>query len=133
MIFYEDAPQLYGCLQGLFGRLEAEAPQAVEPLLKSRLLVRLHLSQPPAEVTIDARKRPLHIVYGPNGLRPELDVALTADTLHRILLGELSLTKALGRKDVKPRGPAWKTMAMADLFRQAQRLYPQVLREEGLA
>jgi hypothetical protein len=58
-----------------------------------------------AEVTIDARKRPLHIVYGPNGLRPELDVALAADTLHRILLGQLSLRKALGRKAVRPRGP----------------------------
>jgi hypothetical protein len=75
----------------------------------------------------------LHITYGVNNsVNPDLDVKLAADTLHQILLGQLSLTKALGSKQLVPTGPVWKTMVLADLFQQAKTIYPQVLREQGL-
>ena len=57
---------------------------------------------------------------------------MTVDTLHLILLGELSLTKAIGSKQVVPTGPVWKTMALADLFRHAKTVYPEILHKQGL-
>ncbi len=134
MPFYAHTDQLYVSLRALFARVEAENSQATDALLQSKLLFCFRCSDPTAELWIDARKRPLSIQYGSgNGYKPDLDVVLTTDTLHQILLGELSLTKALGSKQLKPTGPVWKTMALADLFRQAKTIYPEVLQEQGLA
>lgn len=69
----------------------------------------------------------------PLALRPELDVELAADTFHRILLGELSLLKALGSGLLKVKGPIWKTNALGELFQQGKSCYPSILREHKLA
>jgi hypothetical protein len=133
MPFYTSDDQLYGSLRVLFDRLEAENPQAADAILQSRLSFRFRCSDPEAVLVIDARQRPLRIAYGAsNTVKPDLDVKLSTDTLHQILLGQLSLTKALGSKQLVPTGPVWKTMALADLFQHAKIIYPQVLRQQGL-
>jgi hypothetical protein len=133
MPFYTTTAQFYASLRLLFDRIEAKNPQAAETLLKSRLLFCFRCSEPTAELVIDARQRPLKIQYGTdNTLKPDLDVELAADTLHQIMLGELSLTKAVGSKQLIPKGPVWKTMVLADLFRHAKTVYPDILREQGL-
>lgn len=133
MPFYAHADQLYASLRVLFARIEAENAQATETILKSGLLFCFRCSDPTAKLVIDARGRPLHIRYGAdNTQKPDLDIELAADTLHQILLGELSLTKAMGGKKLKPKGPIWKTTILADLFRHAKTIYPEVLREQGL-
>ncbi len=126
MATYHHAEHLYTCFRVLFARIETENPQAAEAVLNSRLLIRFRCTDPTAEIMIDARKRPLHIEYGPTTQKPDLDIALTADTLHRILMGQLTLTKALGSGALKPSGPVWKTAVLADLFYHAQRIYPQI-------
>ncbi len=131
MPFYDSADQLYHCLRTLFGRLGQENPGAGEAVLALRLISRLRISEPAAEITTNGRRRPLLTVYGPSTLRPDLEIEVVGDTLHRILLGELPLKKAVGNGLVKVRGPAWKTLALAELFRQSQAIYPEVLRELG--
>ncbi len=124
---YQDEAQLYSCMQDLFGQVESDLPQATESLIKAKLCIRFNVSAPEAMLLIDAKKRPLHIEYGrTNSYKPDLDVDLTGEALHQILLGQLSLTKAVGSKKVKPKGPIWKIMALADLFYHAQKIYPQI-------
>jgi hypothetical protein len=134
MPFYASEDQLYASLRVLFDRIEAENPKAADAMLKSRLSFRFRCSNPVAVLVIDARQRPLQVIYGAhNTIKPDLDVSLTTDTLHQILLGHLSLTKAVGSKQIVPTGPVWKTMVLADLFQQAKTIYPQVLQEQGLS
>jgi alkyl sulfatase BDS1-like metallo-beta-lactamase superfamily hydrolase len=124
---YQNEAHLYGNLEELFNRVEADLPQATESLLKAKLFIRFNVSEPEATLLIDARKRPLQIEYGrSNGHKPDLDVDVSGDALHQILLGQLSLTKAVGSKKVKPKGPVWKVMALADLFTHAQKIYPAI-------
>jgi alkyl sulfatase BDS1-like metallo-beta-lactamase superfamily hydrolase len=124
---YQNETQLYSCLQDLFGRVEADLPQAADSLLKAKLCIRFNVSEPDAMLLINAKKRPLHIEYGrANHHKPDLDVDITGEALHQILLGQLSLTKAVGSKQVKPKGPIWKIMALADLFYHAQKIYPAI-------
>lgn len=124
---YQNEAQLYNCMQDLFSRVEADLPQATESLIKAKLCIRFNVSDPVGTLIIDARKRPLQIEYGrANNQKPDLDVDVTGEALHQILLGELSLTKAVGNKKVKPKGPIWKIMALADLFYHAQKIYPAV-------
>lgn len=132
MTYYTTADELYINLQTLFTQIELSNPTAVEAILKTKMRIRLTCSDPAAAVIIDARQRPYHITYGANAYKPDLDISLATDTLHQILLGQLSLKKAIGRKQVVPQGPIFKAMALADLFRQAQSLYPQIYQGDDL-
>ncbi|MCC6605944.1 MAG: SCP2 sterol-binding domain-containing protein [Anaerolineae bacterium] len=124
---YRDETHLYDCLGQLFGQVEADIPQATDSLLKAKLSIRFNVTDPAALLLINAKERPLQIEYGrANNHKPDLEVDITGEALHQILLGQLSLTKAVGSKRVKPKGPVWKVMALADLFYHAQKIYPAV-------
>lgn len=132
MAFYSSSEQFYACAQALFDRLEKENPSAGDDVIAAKLLIRLLCSDPMAAILINGRRRPVSVSYGVNRIRPELEVTLKTDTLHQILLGKLSLSKALSAKALRVRGPVWKTLALGELFDQCQALYPQILREQGL-
>ena len=124
---YRDETHLYDCLGQLFGQVEADIPQATDSLLKAKLSIRFNVTDPAALLLINAKERPLQIEYGrANNHKPDLEVDITGEALHQILLGQLSLTKAVGSKRVKPKGPVWKVMALADLCYHAQKIYPAV-------
>ena len=131
MAVYIDADQLYAYVEALFALIAEKNPGAADSVLASRLVIRLHCTEPDAEITINGRQRPLETIYGPARLRPTLDIELAADTLHAIMLGELGLRKALASGLLEVRGPIWKAKALADLFYQGQELYRQVLEEQG--
>jgi hypothetical protein len=132
MAFFADTDQFYGCAQALFARVEEQNPSAADDILASRLVIRMGCTDPTAELTINGRQRPVQTTFGPSKLRPTLDIELAADTLHRILLDELSLKSALASGKLKARGPVHRIRALAKLFYQLQADYPQVLREQGL-
>jgi len=132
MPFFADADQLYAVAQQLLSRVQEEKPHSAEGITRSRLVVRLRTMGPATEFTLNGRQRPLDIIYGPAGPRPILDIELSADTLHRILLGELPLKRAVGNGALRVHGPVWHLVPLADLFYQGQEIYPQVLADHGL-
>lgn len=129
MAIYGSEQQLYNCFQTLFQRIDEVDADAAAALVASGLTIRFRCTQPSAEIMIDGKKQPLQIRYGATNTKPDLDIALTADTLHEILLGELRLSKALGSGRMKPRGPVWKATSLEPLLHHAQAIYPQVLQE----
>lgn len=132
MAFFKDSDQLYAVAEDLLTRVQEQVPSASDSIVRSHLVIRLATTDPVSEFTLNGRKRPVQITYGPNRLRPTLDLKLTADTLHKVLLGELGLSKAVTSGLVDTRGPVLKLVALADLFRAGQKIYPQVLRDHGL-
>ncbi len=124
MPFYADDRQLYTCLKALFAHIQADSPGGIDALLDSRLIIRLRCTAPAAQVTINSRRRPPHVAYGPSSLRPDLEADLAADTLHHILLNELSMKEAIATGLMQVRGPIWKTSTLADLIRAGRQFYP---------
>ena len=136
MPVYETSDQFYATLRQLFERVREETPNPVDALVSTRLAIRLQLSQPQAVITIYGRRRPVEIAYGNSSpisqQRADLEAELTADTLHYILLDELSLKKAIANRQLKVRGPVWRTKPLAEILDQGKKHYPQILREQGL-
>jgi hypothetical protein len=132
MPIYTTSEELYTSLKLLFDRIQEQSPAATRAVQASRLAIRLACTHPAAQVLIDGRMSPVQIRYGSSPLRPDLDVDLTADALHQILLGELRLRKALGSGVMKVKGPVWKTFALEEILHHGQTLYPQVIQELGL-
>jgi len=131
MPYYDDSGHLLRNLKSLFERIRIEEPEATRAVSDSRLIIRLKFSSPQAEIVINGRHNPVQVYYNSGSLRPDLDISLPADALHKILLAELSLKKALASGQMSVRGPVFKTFALEDIFRKGQALYPQILREEA--
>lgn len=132
MAFYKNSELFVATLELLFGRVQQTYPDAAEDLEKAKLILRFQCSDPEAVILINGRRHPANVTFDDDRIRPEVDVELTADTLHQILLGELKLSKALATRELKIKGPARKTLAVAGLFHECQKLYPEVLQEQGL-
>jgi len=130
--FFRDSDQFYAVAEDLLTRVQKEIPGASDSIAKSHLVIRLATVDPVTEFTLNGRKRPVETLYGPNRLRPTLNLELEADTLHQILLGELGLRRAVTSGRVTTRGPVLKLVALADLLHGGQKVYPQVLRDQGL-
>lgn len=133
MAIFRNAEQLYACLQALFAQIERQTPTAIDAVFKSKLCYLFRFTDVNGQMLVDARQRPLRIEYGTQPAKADLVVETTAVVFHQILSGQLSLTKAVGSKQLKPQGPVWKVMALADLFAQAQRLYPAIAAANGVA
>jgi hypothetical protein len=131
MPIFTDADRFYDCTQALFARIEEEDPHAADQIMTERLIIRIQCTEPDVEFTINGRKRPVETIFGPARVRPTLDIAMNADTLHGIMLGELSLKSTLAQGKMKVLGPVWKATVLAELFHRMQALYPQVLHDCG--
>jgi hypothetical protein len=81
---------------------------------------------------IDARQRPVQVLYGQSSVVAQVEVDMAADTLHCLLLGELGLSKAIGSGLLRPKGPILKMIVLGDLFDRARFLYPAVAKSFGL-
>ncbi len=132
MAVFNDTAQLYTVGSELFTRMQNEYAYALRSLFRSRMVVRLTTSDPAGEFLVDARNNPLRTVTGPTNERADLEIILSADTLHRILLGELSLPRALGNGQLTARGAVFKAVALAELFIESQKVYPQIARTAGI-
>jgi hypothetical protein len=132
MPVYQNSEHLYENMKLLFGQIQALGPQEMQSVTKANLVIRFRLASPAAEVVINGRRSPLQVTYGPTQLRPDLDVDLSADAFHQILLATLPLRKALASGKMKVRGPVHKTIALEDILHHGQAIYPQLVREQGL-
>lgn len=131
MSLFANADHLYAVLSTLFSRINETNPGAVNIAATSGVIYRLRFSEPTAEMTINTRHNPVEINYGASSLRADIEVSLSADTFHQILLGEMGLKKAWSSGLVKLRGTFWKAIALEEIFRLGQRLYPGVLQEQA--
>lgn len=125
MPVYQTSEQLTHILQTLFDQVGRD-PKAVESLVKSRLIIRLKITDPQAVVVINGRKNPPQLSYTAGALQPDLDIQLSADTLDKILRKELRLSAAVAARELTVRGPVWKSFVLEDIFHSAQELYPRL-------
>jgi hypothetical protein len=127
-----DTALLHTIQQEVFARVGREAPHARQGLINARLALRLKFADVPAELTISGKTGRFEVHAGPNHVLPDFNVQLTSDTGHQVLLGQVRLSEAVLRGLIRWNGPFWQLPLLSDLFQAAQRVYPAVLREQGL-
>jgi hypothetical protein len=131
MSFYPDSATLLDVTQALFERLSRKAG-ATEEFARSGLIIHITLDDPRAFIGLNARKFPVGFTFSPDGNNPDLELLLSADTLHQVWLNQIRLRDAFFGGQIKTKGSVFKAMQLAPLFREAEALYPQVLRDKGL-
>ncbi len=130
MPVYTDSESFYDIIRTLFQRLMAQ-PEAQTALASSPMIVRLQVSDPQASLTIDTKTSPPVFFLGQDEGPVDIELQMSADTLHRIWMDEVRLRDAFMAGDVQVTGDVFKALHLSDLFRQAEILYPQILQEKG--
>ncbi|RME85625.1 MAG: hypothetical protein D6775_02330 [Caldilineae bacterium] len=131
MAFYSDAETFLDVMKALFERL-AQTPGATDEFARSKLIIHVKVSNPDAFIGLNARKQPIGFSFQPQAERPNITLHLDADLLHAIWLGKVRLRDAFFGGKIKTEGSIFKALQLASLFRQAEALYPLVLKEKGL-
>lgn len=131
MTIYKNKEQFDQALKALFERIHDD-PSVVRTVEKSRLVIRFQFTGPEADIAINGRVKPPQVSSGETKLRPDLDISLTADAFHYILMAELGLRKALSSGQMKVRGPIWKAFVFEEILHRGQAVYPELVREMGI-
>ncbi len=132
MPFYTDSNMLYTLVRTTFTRLIKESPDHLDglrSLIEAKMVLTLRTTNPPAEITMNARDKGFQAIYGPSTVKPDLLVDLSADDLHLILMHKLSIKKAWSSGQIKVKGPVWKLKVLTDLVQGAREYYPIVVQE----
>ena len=109
----------------LFACVQENYPKATESIGKRTINILMRTSQPAADIVDPGPGDILsRLSYGEDGVKPDLQIEMSADTFHKILLGDLSLKTALGNGQMKVKGSILKAMSLGDLFTVSRKCYP---------
>lgn len=117
-------------MQKMVDRLVLDAA-AVESFKRAKMTVRFNCTDPQAVMILDGKHNPVQALFGAQTVRTDLDLSLTADLLHELLLGKKRIRDSFMAGQIKVAGNIFRAMQLAEPLRHVEAVYPQVLREMG--
>lgn len=131
MGYFKDDQDVYRFIGRLFEELVAD-PELGPRFQKANTTVQYQMRDPESQITVDMRLgRPMRVDLGSTDLDPEVTMTLEADTAHRFWLGQVNVTVALARGQIKARGPVAKILKLVPLVKPVFPRYEQMLRDAG--
>ena len=100
-----------------------------------KIKIKFVYNNPDAYITIDASNSEVKIYDGRDGdhVKVDIELGLEADLAHYFWHGEVNAVQALTRREVSTKGDLAKAMQLLPLLSPAYEIYPEFLREKGLA
>lgn len=133
MAVFSDAQDVYGTLGKLFVDLAAD-PELGPKFRKANTILRYEYSDPEATITLRLQDdQPGDVDFGESDMEPEVTMSMAADTAHAFWLGEVNVTVALARGQIKANGPVAKILKLVPLAKPAFPLYKALLEAQGRA
>ena len=131
MPYFKDAEDVYKHLGRLFEDIIAD--DDLGPRFKATdTVVQIRMRRPDSQLTLKAlAEEDLQIDFGITELRPEVVLAMDADTAHRFWLGKVNVTVALARGQMSARGPVSKILKLVPLVEPVRARYQETLQQAG--
>ncbi|MFN8472375.1 MAG: thiamine pyrophosphate-dependent enzyme [Anaerolineae bacterium] len=107
---FQDSDQLYRVFAALVRRLNTKPDQA-EQIAGLGSVLRFYVTEPEALVTLNWTKRPLKGEMGPSKLTPSAEVWTSADALHNVFAGQMSIGDFLAQSRVEGDPSRWLDFA----------------------
>jgi putative sterol carrier protein len=123
MGYFKDADDVYATLGKLFVDLMADE-ELSSKFRKADTIVRYQYSNPDSAITVRLQE---------SDMEPEVTMTMEADTAHRFWLGEVNVTVALARGEIKANGPVAKILKLVPLAKPVFPRYKAQLEEQGRA
>jgi hypothetical protein len=130
---FKDAQEVYDVLGKLFQDLAVDEELAPK-FRKANTIVRYEYREPDSTITVRLQEgQPGDVDFGESDMEPEVTMTMEADTAHRFWLGEVNVTEALARGQIKATGPVAKILKLVPLTKPVFPRYRAQLEQQGRA
>ena len=131
MPYFKDADEVYAFIGRLFEDL-AEDDELAPKFRKANTIVQYHYREPESQITVNLIDGgDGQVDCGPTSMEPEVVMSMDADTAHRFWLGQVNVTVALARGQMKAKGPVAKILKLVPLVKPVFPRYRRLLEEAG--
>src|SRR3954453_366010 len=131
MTLFKDPQDVYNTLGKLF--VDIASDEELAPTFrKANTIVRYQYSEPESAITVRLQEgQPGDVDFGESEMEPEVTMTMAADTAHRFWLGQVNVTVALARGEIKAQGPVAKILALVPLAKPVFPRYKAQLEAQG--
>ena len=131
MAYFNDAQDVYDTLGRLFTDL-AEDEELAPKFRKANTIVQYEHTDPDSVITVRLQEdRPANVDFGASEMEPEVTMTMAADTAHKFWLGQVNVTVALARGQIKAKGPVAKILKLVPLTKPIFPRYKAQLEAQG--
>jgi putative sterol carrier protein len=131
MPYFKDADEVYATIGKLFRDLKDDEELAPK-FRKANTIVQYQYREPESRITVKLIEGEAgQVDFGDTVLEPEVVMTMEADTAHRFWLGEVNVTVALARGQMKAKGPVAKILKLVPLIKPVFPRYRKLLEEAG--
>ena len=131
MAYFKDAQEVYDTVGKMFASVAADEELGPK-FRKANTIVQYAYTEPEATITVRLQEgRPGDVDFGETEMEPEVTMRMKADTAHRFWLGEVNVTMAIARGEIKPQGPVSKILKLVPLTKPVFPRYRAQLEEDG--
>jgi putative sterol carrier protein len=129
--YFKDADEVYETIGTLFREL-AEDEELAPKFRKANTIVRYEHREPESVITVRLRRdEPAEVDFGESEMEPEVVMSMEADTAHRFWLGQVNVTVALARGEIRASGPVAKILKLVPLTKQVFPRYKALLEADA--
>jgi SCP-2 sterol transfer family len=131
LAYFKDAQEVYDIIGKLFVDIAADDELAPK-FRKANTIVQYAYREPESTITVRLQEgRPGDVDFGETEMEPEVTMAMEADTAHRFWLGQVNVTVALARGQIKAKGPVAKILKLVPLTKPIFPRYKAQLEAQG--
>jgi putative sterol carrier protein len=131
--YFKDAQEVYETIGKLFADIASDEELAPK-FRKANTIVQYDYSNPDSVITVRLQEgQPGDVDFGETQMEPEVVMTMDADTAHRFWLGDVNVTVALARGQMKAKGPVAKILKLVPLTKPIFPRYKAQLEEQGRA
>ena len=131
MAYFKDADEVYAYIGRLFEEV-AEDEELAPKFRKANTIVQYRYREPDSQITVRLQEgQEGRVDCGETDMEPEVVMTMDADTAHRFWLGEVNVTIAMARGQMKANGPVAKILKLVPLVKPVFPRYRDMLAEAG--
>jgi putative sterol carrier protein len=131
LAYFKDAQEVYDTIGKLFADIASDEELAPK-FRKANTIVQYDYREPESKITVRLQEgQPGDVDFGDTDMEPEVTMSMEADTAHRFWLGEVNVTVALARGQIKARGPVAKILKLVPLTKPIFPRYKAQLEAQG--
>jgi putative sterol carrier protein len=131
LAYFKDADEVYAYIGRLFEEL-SEDEELAPKFRKANTIVQYRYRDPESQITVKLLDGQAgQVDCGETNLEPEVVMTMDADTAHRFWLGDVNVTVALARGQMKAKGPVAKILKLVPLVKPVFPRYRKLLADAG--
>jgi putative sterol carrier protein len=131
LAYFKDAQEVYDVIGKLFVDI-ANDDELSPKFRKADTIVQYAYRDPESVITVRLQEgQPGDVDFGETDMEPEVTMSMEADTAHKFWLGQVNVTVALARGQIKAQGPVAKILKLVPLTKPIFPRYRAQLEAQG--